>query len=383
MANLSCIIDSTGITAPNYNDVLTNLKDSYYSIFGSDAYLGNDSQDGQLLAIFAAAINDCNASTINTYNSFSPAYAQGAGLSSNVKINGIKRLVPTNSTAIVEVIGQAGTIINNGVVSDINSRSWNLPTQIIIPISGTITVLATAIDQGAITAPVGSISGIGTPTRGWQSVNNTSDAVPGNPVETDAQLRQRQTVSTSYPAVAVVNSISAAVANTTGVVQSVVYENSTATTDSNGIPGHSISVVVYGGDPINVATAIANKKTPGTGTYGTTSEVVQIGSTSMTIYFYEATTRGTTATINIIAKTGYTSTIGDQIKADLAAYITSLSIGQPIEFSQALSYCVGPTYKLESIKFTVNSTDYTNVDVSNVFNALFVLPLTGITLVVT
>lgn len=381
MANLACTIDNSGITSPTYEEILTNLKESYYSIFGTDAYLGNDSQDGQLLAIFAAALNDSNSATIKTYNSFSPSFAQGVGLSSVVKINGISRLVPTNSTATINCIGVAGTIITNGVLSDTNGNRWLLPATITIPQSGSVIVTATAEEKGSISAPAGSINVIATPTRGWQTSVSTTDAIHGNPVETDAQLRQRQTISTAYPAVAVNSSIKAVVANTIGVIKSKVYENPTGTTDSNGIPAHSISVVVYGGDPYAVANAIATKKTPGTGTYGSSSQNVSINGTNLTIHFFQATATSTTATITIIPKTGYTHTDGLLAKQNLVDYVASLDIGQVFEFSQALAVCVGPTYKLETIKLTIGASNYTNIDVSQAFNALLNLPLTSVTLV--
>ena len=380
MANLSVNLTSAGPLAPSYSDILSSLQTSFLNIFGSDAYIAPDSQDGQLLALFAAAINDSNAATIQAYNSFSPAFAQGTNLSTMVKINGIKRLSASNSSAPVLITGVAGTIINNGACLDVSGNIWNLPTNVIIPVGGSITVLATAAKTGSIVAPSGSINQIHSPTLGWQSVISTADATLGSPVETDAALRLRQSISTSYPAVAVVNSIAAAVANVPGVLQSVIYENPTNTTDSNGLPAHSISCVVSGGDPIAVATAIAQKKTPGTGTYGTTTEIINVGGTNLTINFYEATNVSLTATIHITPKAGYNSLIGTAIQNSLVAFIGQQRIGQTIEFAEVLAACVGPTYKLESIVLTIGSTNYTNQDVPIAFNALPSLLLTNVTL---
>ncbi len=102
---ITCTIDQNGITVPAYADILTYLKDAYRTIYGADVYLEPDSQDGQLLAIFAAAINDANAMAAAVYNAFSPATAQGVGLSSVVKINGIARAVASFSTVDVLIVG--------------------------------------------------------------------------------------------------------------------------------------------------------------------------------------------------------------------------------------------------------------------------------------
>ncbi|MCT9017193.1 hypothetical protein N6G05_26965, partial [Cupriavidus gilardii] len=113
-------IDASGITAPTYAEVLEYLKDQYRAIYGPDVYLEADSQDGQLLGVFAKAISDANAVAIAIYRSFSPATAQQDALSSNVKINGIARKVASFSTADLVIVGQAGTTITNGIAKDSN-----------------------------------------------------------------------------------------------------------------------------------------------------------------------------------------------------------------------------------------------------------------------
>ncbi|MGC8170052.1 baseplate J/gp47 family protein, partial [Salmonella enterica] len=77
-----------------------------------------------------------------------------------------------------------------------NNNIWNLPASVTIPPSGLITVTATCAAIGAVSAPAGTITTINTPTRGWQSVTNPADAVPGAEVESDAALRSRQKIST-------------------------------------------------------------------------------------------------------------------------------------------------------------------------------------------
>lgn len=377
---LSCTISPTGITAPTYAQVLSSLQASYLLIFGSTAYVANDSQDGQLMAVFAQAITDNNAATIQAYNAYSPAFAQGTGLSSNVKINGIKRLVSSFSSASVLVTGQAGTTIANGQVSDISSNTWNLPASVVIPIGGSITVLATAQYAGAISAAIGAINTIGTPTAGWQSVSNASIASLGSPVETDSALRIRQAISTAYPAQAVNQAILAAVANVPGVLQSALEENPTGAIDVNGVPAHSISVVVSGGDPTAIATAIASRKTPGTGTYGTTSKIIYTGNIPNTINFYYAIPEVLTATITIHPLNGYTSLIGTAAQQALVNYISSLVIGQAVYLTSAQAACIGSTYHLVSIAFGLNGAAQSLSDVAIPYNGLAAISLTNVAL---
>lgn len=380
--NLSCTVNETGISAPVFTDILTELQTQYKNIFGADAYIAPDSQDGQLLSIFAAAINDNNNACINAYSAFSPSTAQGAGLSSVVKINGIQRLIATNSTVVLQIVGQAGTIINNGVAQDYEGLRWLLPAQVIIPISGVIEVLGTAEDLGAIPAPLNSVNTISTPQQGWQTVTNTTIATLGSPVESDMALRIRQSKSTSYPAQAILDAILAGVSNVSGVTKSIVYENATSLTDSNGIPNHSISVVVNGGDPHAIAQAIADRKTPGTGTYGTSNATVTIGGTSATINYFNASIVNVHSTINIKALPGYNSTMNDGIIANVKAYIDSLSIGDDVFVTSCIGAAIGTNWHVTSVTLGLASSGQSASDMIVPFNALAKVALADIVVVV-
>jgi uncharacterized phage protein gp47/JayE len=324
-------ITNAGISAPGYGDVLDFLQSQYRSIYGADIYLGADSQDGQFLAVIATAINDANAAAIAIYNSFSPATGQGASLSSNVKINGIAREVPTYSTVDLTITGQAYRVINNGVAVDVNNNRWALPAVVTIPSGGSITVTAVCQAIGAISAPSGTVTGIATPTLGWQAVTNAAASVPGAPIESDASLRFRQSISTAIPSLTVMDGIVGAVAGVAGVTRYAAIENDTGATDANGIPAHSISMIIEGGDSLVVAKAIAAKKPPGTPTFGTTSEtVIDTYGNVIPINFYRPTEMPIGAAITVKALPGYNSDIGAQIVAAVAAYINALKIGDDV-----------------------------------------------------
>ncbi|MDR9240712.1 baseplate J/gp47 family protein [Burkholderia multivorans] len=361
LTTLAPTIDANGITAPTYADVFAYLQDQYRSIYGADTYLEPDSQDGQLLGVFAKAISDVNSVAVAIYRSFSPATAQDDALSSNVKINGIARKVASYSSADLVLIGQAGATITNGAAKDTNGVQWLLPATVTIPPSGTITVTATCATIGDVSARAGTINQIATPALGWQSVTNPADAAEGAPVENDAVLRQRQTVSTALPSLTVLDGIIGAVANVPGVTRYVAYENDTSATDANGIPSHSISLVVEGGDATAIANAIAAKKTPGSGTYGTTAVIVtDIYGRPITIRFFRPVAAPIAATVTIKALTGYTSQTGQQIQQAVSDYINGVQIGGglsgSVEWGDALtaanSVGGGVTFKLSGLTLT-------------------------------
>jgi uncharacterized phage protein gp47/JayE len=354
-------IDESGISAPTYAEVLEYLQDRYRGIYGPDTYLEADSQDGQLLAVFASAINDANATAVAIYRSFSPATAQGDALASNVKINGIAKKAASFSTADLLIVGQAGVTITNGIAKDGNNNQWTLPATVVVPPGGAITVTGTCTALGAVTAAAGTINQIGTPTRGWQTVTNPAAAAVGAPIESDAALRQRQTVSTALPSLTVLDGIIGAVSNVPGVTRLRPYENDTATTDANGLPPHSISLVVEGGDSNDIANAIARKKTPGSPTYGTTAIVVQdIYGRPITIRFYRPSSAALSVAISLKSLAGYTTATGNAIKQAVSDYINGVDIGGgvsgSVEWADAITAANGvgggATFKLTALTLT-------------------------------
>ena len=331
-------ITAEGISAPDYQTILDTLTSYFQQIYGSDAYLEPDSKDGQMVALVALAIHDANNTAISVYNCFSPATGYGAALTSNVKINGIARRGATNSTVDLVLTGTAGTSITNGTVKDTNNVIWRLPASVTIGVSGTVTVTATCSNSGAVAALAGTITTINTPTRGWASVTNPAAATVGAPAETDAELRIRQGQSVALPSLTPFEGVDGAIANVAGVTRHKLYENDTGATDSNGLPPHSISAIVDGGDVTEIAQTIRGNKGQGTATYGTTSVTVpDTYGNPHVISFSRSTDVPIYGHITLKAFTGYTSQIGVQIQQAVADYINGLTIGDDVLLSRIYS----------------------------------------------
>lgn len=192
-------ITAAGMSAPDFQSILTGWKTIFRGIYGDDIYIESDSKDSVLLSLIAYAMHGGNNAALSTWNAFSPATGTGAGLASNVKINGISRKAPSNSTVDVRLVGQVGIVIRNASVRDSAGNVWDLPAEVELDIHWQAVVTATAQKAGAITALPGDVSQIATPTRDWQSVKNPEAATAGKPVETDAELRQRQALSVALP----------------------------------------------------------------------------------------------------------------------------------------------------------------------------------------
>lgn len=385
-----CTIDATGIHRPALSECISYLETNYSAIYGSDSYLGSDSQDGEILGLFAAAYDDGNSMAVQTYNAFSPATAQGVGLSINVKMNGLTRDIPSYSVSDVTLVGQYLTVIQSGVVTDTNGYDWALPSSVEIPFSGQIDVTATCTTLGAITANPGTINQIKTGTNGWQTVTNAAAATPGLPVEEDPILRMRQYASVTFPASSGLESIIAGIASTAGVIGYRGYENDTDLPDANGQSSHSVCMVVNGGSDINIATVINRKKVPGTGTFGTTSVMIADAyGIPHQINFSRAVPVPITFAITIKALSGFTADVQTQIAQAVSDWTNAIGIGNNLLLNRANvpanlgGSTLSQTYEIVSLNVSAFGGTLSSSDITIAFNQMATCSPSSITFTVT
>lgn len=330
-------IGPAGLTLPTYSDIIGYLVSAYLSTYGQNSYMDPtdpDCADYQMLSTEALMANDVLQLALLVYNARAPQTAIGSGLDTLGKVcGGVARLAAAYSTVALTVTGTSGTIINNGSARDAAGNIWNLPSQVSIPGSGTITVTGTAAQPGPITDNPATItimnSGL---TAGWVGVTNPSAPTPGSIAESDSQYRARMAISQSLPARTMFQSTVAGVAAVSGVgslANVFGIENPTGSTDSFGNPAHSISIVARGGTDADVAQAIYNNRGIGPETNGSTSIAITDSLTGdvTTINFYRPTTVPIYVTLGVHQLAGYTSATTAAIKSAVANYLNSLSLG--------------------------------------------------------
>lgn len=368
-------VSASGVSAPTLTEVREYLRGKAQEIFGGDVYLGEDSADGQLIDIFAAAIDAVNSQAIAAYSQFSPVTAEGVGLDLVVKVNGISRNASSYSEVDLVLVGQAGTVITNGTAEDSNDQVWLLPATVTIPTSGQVVVTATAQEPGAVTAEAGAITTIGTPTLGWQTVTNPAAATPGDPVETDAQLRQRQTLSTMAPSQSTWEGLTSAILNLDDVLRIGGFNNQSATTNEDGIPAHSVALVVDGGDAAEIAETLWNKSSEGVGFYGsTTINVTDSAGVQHPVKFSRPTSVPVYATVTIRPTDLYTTALDDDIRQSVADFVNSRPIGTGVDLPLLITYLLSQgtdgqlenRYYLSSLTIgrTAGSQSAANIDVN-------------------
>jgi uncharacterized phage protein gp47/JayE len=239
--------------------------------------------------------------------------------------------------------------------------------------------MATAVEIGDITADADTITTIFTPTQGWQSVNNAAPATPGAAVESDAALRVRQTVSVSIPAQTVFDATLGAVSNLPGVTAIQGYENYTDVTNGDGLPPHSICVVVSGGDPTAICQTIADYKTPGTNTFGNTTQLVY-DSKGLPYYISYQTSVAAEIGVQVTLTEGssWSPDYIPEIQNAIAAVINANGIGNTIRYTTlfAPGYLNGTTegaapanaYIIDSIEIELNGGGYAAMDIPLAFD---------------
>lgn len=339
-------ITAAGFIRPTFAYTLNYGQTNIRAIYGQDTYLGADSQDGQLVALEAQGVYDVSGVAEAVYNAFSPATAIGTGLDRVVKINGIARKRATYSTAPLRIIGRGDLVINNGSISDPAGNVWAFPAKVAIPNGGQVDVTITCQTKGAIGLSAGGIdtaNGLGafavdTLQAGLQSAVTIASASPGQPVETDSGLRQRQSISTALPSLSINDGLAGALAALSGVNRLKVYENDTGITDISGIPGHCIAPVLDGGNASAIAQIIRLKKGPGVSTFGSTVQTISgtNGIPKQVAWSYLAAAPIAYA-ITLQNLGGLTLSIQQQIQQALSDWTNGLDIGEDVIRDQAFT----------------------------------------------
>lgn len=388
MAYFSPYVDGTGMHIPLYQEIVDKLVEDMKQIFGDDIYLEADSQDYQQISIFARMIYDSYNLALLAYNNRTPKDAVGIGLDNIVALAGIQRKPATASTVVLTITGVDGTKISNGEVSDDNGNYWELPDEVIIPPNGIIDVTATSKEKGNVFALPNTITNINTPVYGWLSVTNKQASSAGIDVENDFELRGRFSLSVLGPSSSIFESLQESLAAIPGVTRVRGYENDTSATSTGtvppnvpaGIPSHTISFVVEGGNDVDVATELYMKKTPGCGTFGTTNvSLLSITGNTFVINFYRPTYTDVKVKITIKELDGYTQDYVTKMKEAVSNYITEMSIAEVLYNSVLISVALEamnsknyPAYTITKVECsTDDGASWSTDDVSQLYYGAF------------
>jgi len=279
MSILNIGIGAAGFTRDRLPDILTKLQTQVQGIYGSDIDLGPSTPDGQLLSIFAEAVDDLGQAIEDTYNGRNPNAATGQNLTSTCVLNGVYRVIGDYSYVNELMTIALGANVPAGtLVADVDTGA-TYATQASVTGTGVAqSVTCKATVKGSYSA-AGKVTQIVNPTYGLISVTNPSPSTVVDAEETDEQLRIRRNLSTAAPTAGFLESLQAGLMAVPGIGLLRLYENDTGVwadikTGDQALGPHSVAVVVAGGSSSDIGAALFSRKTPGVSTTGTTTVTV-------------------------------------------------------------------------------------------------------------
>lgn len=269
-----------GVVVATYAEIYKALIKKFQDIWGSDIDLSSASADGVFVNTYALIINNILQSFKRFYESLNVNTATGAALDVLCNLTNVTRKPATASTCPIILTLDAGEtenyITNEIDLVDINGNIWvarNIDGFVLEP-DIPQTIVFTCSQLGPIEAPKGTIDRV-INNDVVISIEQTQDANKGFNEESDSSLRQRRTQTLGSRGTTVLESLSSALLNLTGIRDVKIYNNDTGSNivakDGTKIVPHNVYIVLRREPNIaisdsTIGTIIYEKMTPGIST---------------------------------------------------------------------------------------------------------------------
>lgn len=267
-------IGINGLVTQTKEEIVAGLEQELRRIYGDDINIEQNSSDGQLINVYAQQKAETLDLITQYYNNLNADTVVGLPQQILYKLNGLRIKAYTYSYLQVQVtVSEPVTLkgldddIENpdGVgytIKDSNNNRWILTETTTIDSGSSILNFRAAL-LGSVTALPNTVNIMETVIRGVVSVNNpANNYITGATGETDAEFRTRRAQSMAIPSQGFDESIESQLRNLTDVVQARVYDNR-ENEEVDGIPAHTIWVIVSGGERSDIARVIYNNLPPG------------------------------------------------------------------------------------------------------------------------
>lgn len=271
-----------GIQIADASDIYTAVMSLFVDAFALQNKQLNTSgttPQGQLATSIADIINNKNIDFLKICNNFDIDKSTGIWLDSLCALFNITRKPAEPTIVSCTCTGLPGTVINGkneanpSRAQDTDGNTYVCSSTTTIPAGGSVTVQFENEVGGAIPCPANTLNTIVTTTPGWDTINNTSDGVIGDNLETDAELRKRYKQFVNNNASGTINSLKSAVLDLDGVLDCEGAENPTSSPITVGgytINANTYALSVLGGANSDIAKAMWNKHSMATQTGNTT-----------------------------------------------------------------------------------------------------------------
>lgn len=259
---------ASGPVVPDESDILDGVMADANAAFGGNMNTKNlQTPQGQLAQSTTAIIGAKNDDILEVVNGVDPDKSDGRFQDGIGRIYFIDRNPAQPTVVTATCVGLAGTPIPAGAKAKASDGNIYLCTQAgTIPVGGNIDLTFACSVTGPIACAAGQLNKIYQAIPGWDTINNASDGVIGNVVESRADFENRRRQSVAANSKGSVPSVRGAVLEVANVLDAYVVDNPLGTAQTIGgvsIAANSLYVCVAGGAAQDIANAIWTKKSPG------------------------------------------------------------------------------------------------------------------------
>lgn len=332
-------IGENGIVTQTLPEILDDLKGQFLNVYPT-ANLEQNTADGQWLNILAQEKKDILDFITAIYNNLDTDTVTGIPQQVLYRLNGLEIktygysyvYVSVTVNSAVTLQGLDANILNADgtgfTVTDNSGNRWILADSQAITGPGTYTFNFRAADLGEVKSAINTITIMETIIPGVTGVNNpAANYITGGTGESASQYRTRRNKSVTMPSQGFNDSIEAQLLTFTDVLEAKCYQNRTAST-VDGIPAHTVWVVVRGGTEEEIGPVIYNNIPPGIPMKGNeTATVTKSNGSTDTVNYDIASATPLYVQMNVKAISGSPDT--DYVKSQLEKI--EFNIGQTAE----------------------------------------------------
>lgn len=331
-------VNEFGVITIDTEDIKSEFESAYKNALGGELNTDVGTPQGQMIANDTQNLVYAQNQVVLVANAMSVLTATGKALDVAAQWWGYYRKQASSTIVIATITGTQGTVIPEGSLVNDGSNNFALLNDVTIPVGGSIDAEFACVEKGAIPCASNTLTTIVSPISGWDTVNNGQAGVIGYEEENDALFRARITANwLNIRARSILGAIIDNVAQLDGVISVLGRENVGDTNlviDDVTLTPHSIYLNILGGNGTDIAKVIAEQKTLGAGTNGSTN--VTYRDTVVGQNYTYKIDRPTMQAIKVqvsYSENYYTpADVEDQIKESLSAYIQEnpFMIGQII-----------------------------------------------------
>ena len=274
-------ITDTGVSVPETSAILAGVLQDYNAAFGGNLNISNvATPQGYLAQETTANITALNAAIAELFSSVDPAYASGRMQDAIARIYFITRKAATKTTVSALCTGSPGITRPAGSQArDTNGNIYSSVSAGTFDKTGQATITFACNIPGPIPCGISSLTQIMIAVPGWDAITNLVPGIPGAAVENREDFENRRYQSVAKNATGTNEAILANVFDLPGVTDCYVIDNpedesvKVGSTNYNLLP-HSVYVGVVGGDEMQIAETIWERKDLGCNMNGNTTVTV-------------------------------------------------------------------------------------------------------------